>query len=217
MSRTTVALVSSVLSVLVTSTLLRGQASPPPKRFPQLTLEQLTGQARQLGDEIVKISSVGLAGPYNPMLRSPVMGERLFRLLDYLRFNTSVPRRLNEFAILIQARLWTSQVEWYAHHPLALKAGLAESVAADLKAGRRPANMQKDEAVVYDLCMELSTQHQVSDATFARAREVFTDQQIVDLIAVSGTYVTVAMLLNAAQEPAPGGVVAIEPLKEKQN
>ena len=212
MSRTLVAILSSLIAASATTALLTGQATPPAKRFPQLTLDQLNGQARQLGDEIVKISSVGLAGPYNPMLRSPLMGERLFRLLDYLRFNTSVPRRLNEFAILIQARLWTSQVEWYAHHPLALKAGLAASVAADLKAGRRPANMQPDEAVVYDLCMELSTTHAVSDATFARAREILTDQQIVDLIAVSGTYVTIAMLLNAAQEPAPGGIV-IEPLR----
>ncbi|MBM3769949.1 MAG: carboxymuconolactone decarboxylase family protein [Acidimicrobiia bacterium] len=212
MSRPFVALLSSVLSIVLTGALLRGQATTP-KRFPQLTLDQLNGQARQLGDEIMRISSVGLAGPYNSMLRSPVMGDRLFRLLDYLRFNTSVPRRLNEFAILIQARLWTSQIEWYAHHPLALKAGLSEAVAADLKAGRRPANMQRDEAVVYDFCMELSTKHQVSDATFARAKDVFTDQQIVDLIAVSGTYVTVAMLLNAAQEPAPGGVIAIEPLR----
>lgn len=211
MSKTLVAILSSAVSITLTAALVSGQAPPPPKRFPQLTLDQLNGQARQLGEEIVKISSVGLAGPYNPMLRSPLMGDRLFRLLDYLRFNTSVPRRLNEFAILIQARLWTSQVEWYAHHPLALKAGLSPSVAAELKAGRRPATMQPDEAVVYDLCMELSTTHQVSDATFARARAVFSDQQIVDLIAVSGTYVTVAMLLNAAQEPAPGGI-AIEPL-----
>lgn len=212
MSKTLVAMVSSVLSIGLTTAWLQGQAPSPAKRFPQLTLGELNGPSRELGEEIVKISSVGLAGPYNPMLRSPVMGDRLFRLLDYLRFNTSLSRRLNEFAILIQARLWTSQVEWYAHHPLALKAGLAESVAADLKAGRRPANMQKDEAVVYDFCMELSTKHEVSDATFARARDVFTDQQIVDLIAVSGTYVTVAMLLNAAQEPAPGGI-AIEPLR----
>lgn len=212
MSRTVVAILSSVLSIALTTAFLHGQAPPRPKRFPQLTLDQLSGQARPLGEEIMKISSVGLAGPYNPMLRSPLMGDRLFRLLDYLRFNTTVPRRLNEFAILIQARLWTSQVEWYAHHPLALKAGLAASVAADLKAGRRPANMQADEAVVYDFCMELSTKHEVSDATFARARELFSDQQIVDLIAVSGTYVTVAMLLNAAQEPAPGGIV-IEPLR----
>lgn len=212
MSKFLVALLSSTLSIMLTTMIVRGQAPQPAKRFPQVTLEQLDGPARQLGEEIMKISSVGLAGPYNPMLRSPPMADRLFRLLDYLRFNTSVPRRLNEFAILIQGRLWTSQVEWYAHYPLALKAGLAESVAADLKAGRRPAHMQADEAVVYDLCMELATTHQVSDATFARARQVFTDQQIVDLIAVSGTYVTIAMLLNAAQEPAPGGI-AIEPLR----
>src|SRR5216683_1925272 len=156
------------------------------KRFPQLTIDQLNDQQRVLAEEIMKVSSVGLGGPYNPMMRSPVMGERLFRLLDYLRFKTSVPRRLNEFAILIQARLWTSQVEWYAHYPLAIKAGLSEAVAADLRLGRRPRAMAADETVVYDFCMELSNQHAVSDATFARARAIFTDQQIVDLITVSG-------------------------------
>jgi 4-carboxymuconolactone decarboxylase len=182
------------------------------KRFPQLTVEQLSEQQRPLAEEILKVSSVGLGGPYNPLLRSPVLGDRLFKLLDYLRFNTSLDRRLNEFAILIQARLWTSQVEWYAHHPLALKAGLAESVAADLKAGRRPAAMQADEAVVYDFCMELSTNHRISDATWTRAKATFTEQQIVDLIAVSGTYVTVAMLLNAAAEPAPGATQPLAPL-----
>ena len=73
--------------------------------------------------------------------------------------------------------------------------------------------MERDEAVVYDFCMELSTGHAVSDATFVRAREVMTDQQIVDLIAVSGTYVTVAMMLNAAQEPAPGGQTPLAPIR----
>ena len=175
------------------------------KRFPQLTMDQLNGEQRALAEEIMKVSSVGLGGPYNPMMRSPVMGERLFRLLDYLRFKTSVPRRLNEFAILIQARLWTSQVEWYAHYPLAIKAGLSEGVAADLKDGKHPAGMKPDEAVVYDFCTELSTNHAVSDATFNRAKETLGEQQLVDLIALSGTYVTVAMLLNAAQEPVPPG------------
>jgi 4-carboxymuconolactone decarboxylase len=122
-----------------------------------------------------------------------------------LRFNTTVPRKLNEFAILIQSRLWTSQVEWYAHYPLALKAGLSESVAADLKEGRRPTSMQPDEAVVYDLCMELSTKHVASDATYKRARDLFSEQQVVDLIMVSGTYASVAMLANAAEEGVPPG------------
>lgn len=174
-------------------------------RFPQLTLEQLNDQQRPLGEKIMKISSVGLAGPYNPMLRSPVMAQRMYDLLDYLRWHTSVPTKLNEFAILIQARLWRSQVEWFAHYPLALKAGLSEQVAADLKANRRPEAMQPDEAVVYDFCMELAQRHEVSDETFDRARKLLGDQGVVDLIAVSGTYVAVAMLLSAAEEGVPPG------------
>jgi len=175
------------------------------KRFPQLKVEELNDQQRPFADEILKVSSVGISGPYNMMLRSPVMGQRLFNILDYLRFNTSVPRRLNEFAILIQARLWTSQLEWTAHYPLAIKAGLSEAVANDLKAGKRPSSMQPDEAAVYDMFMELAANHVMSDATFKKAREHFSDQQIVDLIAVSGTYIAVAMLSNTAEDPTPGG------------
>jgi 4-carboxymuconolactone decarboxylase len=181
-------------------------------RFPQLKLEELNEQQRPFANEILKISSLGISGPYNEMLRSPMMGQRLFNLLDYLRFNTTVPRKLNEFAILIQARLWTSQVEWTAHYPLAIKAGLAPAVADDLGEGKRPASMQPDEAAVYDYCMELSTKHEVSDATFKRLREVFIEQQIVDLTSVSGTYITVAMLANAAEESAPGGKTPLKTL-----
>jgi 4-carboxymuconolactone decarboxylase len=182
-------------------------------RFPQLKMEQLNDQQRPFAEEIMKISSIGISGPYNSMLRSPVMGQRLFNLLDYVRFNTSVPRKLNEFAILIQARLWTSQVEWYAHYPLAIKAGLPEAVAADLKEGKRPASMQTDEAAVYDFCMELSTKHEVTDATFKRTRELFSEQQVIDLIAVSGTYITAAMMANTAEEQVPAGKTpALQPL-----
>jgi 4-carboxymuconolactone decarboxylase len=174
-------------------------------RFPLLKVEQLNDQQRPLADAILKVSSIGISGPFNMMLRSPVMGQRLFAMLDYVRFNTSVPRKLNEFAILIQARLWTSQVAWTAHYALALEAGLPQAVADDLKVGKRPASMQPDEAAVYDLCMDLAKDHVVSDATFKKARELFSDQQIVDLIAVSGVYITVAMLSNTAEDATPGG------------
>jgi 4-carboxymuconolactone decarboxylase len=126
-------------------------------------------------------------------------------LLYYLRWNSSVPLRLNEFAILIIGRQWRSQVEWFAHAPLAVKAGLAPEIVADLKAQKRPMNMKPDEAVVYDFVTELSNNHQVSDLTFARARQLLGDQQIVDLTTVAGTYVTVAMLLAMAEEGVPAG------------
>lgn len=188
--------------------------TPENPRFSQLTMDQLSGEQRVLAEQILKVSSVGLSGPYNALLRSPVMGERIFSLLDYLRFNTSVPRRLNEFAILIQARRWTSQVEWKAHYPLALKAGLSQSVADDLKAGKRPTSMKPDESAVYDFCTELAGQSGISDATYQRLRGIFSEQQVVDLVIVSGTYDTLAMLLNAAAETgvAPGQAPPLQPL-----
>ena len=119
-------------------------------RFPPLAMDQLNEQQRPLGEEIMKVSRVGLGGPYNPMLRSPVLGQRMFDLLRYLRWDTSLPLRLNEFAILIVGRQWRSQVEWFAHAPLAEKAGLSPAIIAELKANRRPAKMAPDEAAVYD-------------------------------------------------------------------
>jgi 4-carboxymuconolactone decarboxylase len=181
-------------------------------RFPQLTMEQLNDQQRPLAEQIMKVSSVGIGGPYNAMLRSPTFGQKMFDLLYYLRWQTSVPLRLNEFAILITGRLWRSQVEWLAHAPLAIKAGLSPQIVADLKANKRPDNMQPDEAAVYDFVMELSTKHQVSDETFDRAKRLLGEQQVVDLTAVTGTYVTVAMVLAMAEQGVPTGKEA--PFKE---
>ena len=170
-------------------------AAPDHGRFTQLMMQDLTLQQRKAAGLAAPMASSGLRDPYNTMLRSPQMAERLLPLEDYLRSKTSLPHRLNEFAILIQARLWTSQTEWRSHYPLAIKAGLPEEVAADLRLGRRPGGMRPDEAAVYDVCMELSTRHELSDATFAQAKAVLSDRQIVDLVAVSGTYVTFAMIL----------------------
>ena len=172
-------------------------------RFPQLTMDQLDEAQRPLGEQIMKVSSTGIGGPYNPMLRSPVLGQRLFDLFHYLRWETSVPTRLNEFAILIIGRQWRSQVEWFAHAPIAAKAGLSPDIIAELKASKRPSNMAEDEALVYDFVTELSTTKMVSDKTFARAKKVFNDQQIVDLTAVAGNYVMVAMILAMAEQTVP--------------
>jgi 4-carboxymuconolactone decarboxylase len=183
-------------------------AQPAPgkqRRFPQVTLDQLDDNQKPLGEQIMKVSSIGIAGPYNPLLRSPVLGQRLFDLFHYLRWETSVPIRLNEFAILIIGRQWRSQVEWHAHAPLAAKAGLSPDIIAELKAGKRPSNMAEDEAVVYDFVTELTTTKRVSDATFAQAKKVFNDQQIVDLTAVAGNYIMVAMMLAMAEETVPAG------------
>jgi 4-carboxymuconolactone decarboxylase len=175
------------------------------RRFPQLTQDQLDAGQKPLADQVMKVSSVGIGGPYNLLLRSPVLGQRLFDLFDYLRWKTSVETRLNEFAILIIGRQWRSQVEWFAHAPIATKAGLSADIIAELKANKRPSKMAEDEAVVYDFVTELMATHKVSDETFARARKLFSDQQIVDLTAVAGNYVMVAMILAMAEQTVPEG------------
>jgi len=185
------------------ATMFAGPATGKEPRFPQLTMDQLSDAQKPLAEQIMKVSSVGLGGPYNPLIRSPVLGQRMFDVWHYLRWETSVPTKLNEFAIIIIGRQWLSQVEWFAHAPLAAKAGLNPDIIAELKAGNRPSKMAEDEVVVYDFVTELTTTHKVSDETFARARKVFNDQQIVDLTAVAGTYVMTAMILAMAEETVP--------------
>jgi len=140
------------------------------------------------------------------------MARRCFELLDYLRFKTSVNKRLNELAILIQARLSNAQYEWWAHEPIARRAGLSDAVMADLRACRRPAQMQDDERLVFDFCIQLSLNHRVPDALWQEVVERMGEQAAVDLTVLSGTYAMVSMLLNATQVGIPNG--GPEPLQE---
>jgi 4-carboxymuconolactone decarboxylase len=172
-------------------------------RFPQLTVDQLSDQQRPVAEQILKVSSVGIGGPYNPILRSPVYAQRMVDLLDYLRWHTSMPIPLNEMAILIVARQWRSQVEWFSHSAIARKAGLPESIITDLKASKRPASMSAEQEAVYDFVTELTTKRAVSDDVYDRAKKLLGEQQVVDLTGVVGTYVGVAMMLAMAEQGVP--------------
>jgi 4-carboxymuconolactone decarboxylase len=139
------------------------------------------------------------------LLRSPTLAARYLGMTDYLRFETSLPHRLNELAILIEARLWDAQYEWWAHYPIALKAGVPKEVADEIKEGRRPTTMKPDEEVVYDVCIELLRDRHLSDATFRRAKDMLGEQQVVDLVAVAGFYVMVSSVIIAGEVGIPNG------------
>jgi 4-carboxymuconolactone decarboxylase len=181
------------------------------ERFEQIRYEDLAPEVQPLADDILKISSAALGGPYNALLRSPEMARRCFDHLDYLRFKTSVSKRLNEFAILIQARIANAQYEWWAHAPIAQRAGLSIEVIEQLRQCNKPQGMQTDEALIYDYCVQLTLNHRVSDALWKRAIAEMGEQAVVDLTVVSGTYVMVSMLLNATQVEIPNG--GAEPLE----
>lgn len=152
------------------------------------------------------------AGPNIVLLRSPDLMSRTQKVGEYLRYSSALPARLNEFAIIITARQWDAQVEWLAHHPLALKAGLDPAVAEDLAQGKRPAGMKDDEAIVYQFCMELHETKKVSDSSFKAVADLFGERGVVDLIALTGYYTMLAMVLNVAQQPLAGGVTPPLPM-----
>ena len=144
-------------------------------------------------------------GPSALLLRSPELMSRTQKVGEYLRFNSSLPRRLNEFAILITARQWNAQLEWFVHQPLAVKAGLAPAVAADLAQGKRPTGMTDDEEIVYQFCKEVHETKTVSDPIFKAAVDKFGERGVIDLIGLTGYYTMLAMVLNVAKQPLPNG------------
>jgi 4-carboxymuconolactone decarboxylase len=174
-------------------------------RFHDLSPDQMSPQQSRVAEAIKAGPRGGIRGPFAVLLRSPELADRVQRLGEHLRFNSSLPPRLNEFAIIINARFWESKYEWFAHRPLAVKAGLAESIADAVARGDRPKDMKEDEALVYDFCTTLHRRHFVDDSLFARAKAGLGEQGVVDLIGVSGYYTLVSMVLNVAEIPLPAG------------
>jgi 4-carboxymuconolactone decarboxylase len=183
-------------------------------RFRPLTYAELTPEQKKLADDVLAGERGSLNGPYNVFLRSPEMGDLAQKFGAYVRFHSTVPKKLNEFAIIISARFWNAQYEWLAHRKYAAAAGLSPEIIEAVANGKRPASMQPDEEAVYDFCTELLDTRQVSDKTFETAKKQLGEQGIVDLIAVSGYYALVSMTLNVDRYPLPAGAKPeLKPLK----
>ena len=177
------------------------------QRFKPLTAEQLTPEQQRALDGLrttPRQLSRGL-GPFNALLRSPELLNRVQRVGAYIRFQSSIPQRLNELAILITARHWTAQYEWYAHRELAMQAGLALDIIAALAEDKRPERMSDDETVLYEFCTELLKTGQVSDTHFDAVRDRFGESGVVDLVGALGYYSLIALVLNVDRCPVPPG------------
>ena len=183
-------------------------------RFKPLAYDQMTPAQKTMIDHLLSGPRGGADGPFNILLRSPEMGDLAQQFGASTRFSTSVPRKLNELAIILVGRHWTSQFEWQAHHRAALQAGLSPAVADAIAEGRRPQGMQKDEEIVYNFFTELLNTKQMSDATFNATKAALGERGVVDLIGVMGWYHTVSMLLNVDRYPLPeGSQPELKPLK----
>lgn len=185
----------------------------PPDRMPPLERANMTDAQKIASDALTAGPRGGVKGPFIPLLRSPELMDRLQKVGEYLRFNSSLEPRINEFLMCVVSREWTQQFEWAVHVPLALKAGVRQETLDSLSEGRRPAGMAEDEAIAHALCEELVRTKGVSDATYKRAVDKFGEAGIIDMFGLIGYFTTVSMVMNVAHTPPPedAAVTALRP------
>lgn len=187
-------------ALLLASALMAQQPQPPTSRFPQLKLEDTaSGPQRALAERMLNETRVGLGGPWNIMLRSPNVGQAMVDLYHYFRWDSSLSNRLVEFCILVTSREVQAPYEWFIHYPLALKEGASEASLAQVRAGKRPAQVKEDEAAAYDFATELLRDKIVSEPTYQKAKAVLGEKGVVDVAALVGTYSAIGGMLNVAE------------------
>ena len=205
------------LVVLFTLTSPGASRAGEPTRFTPLKPDELTPAQKEWADAIsVPPRNAKFTNPpYRAYIRNPELAPRLSAMSDYLRWNSSLPARLSELAILITARQWTAQYEWFAHYPLALKGGLDPKVADAIAAGTRPDTMKDDEAALYDLATALYRDKKVSDPVYKAALEKFGERGIMDIVGIIVYYDLVSMTLITMQAEAPNDSVKPLPVLTK--
>jgi 4-carboxymuconolactone decarboxylase len=180
----------------------------PPPRLPILSEDALTTDQRRLLESIrsgPRGAGTGIRGPFAMFLHAPAFGDLAQRLGGHCRYQTSVPPRLSEFAILMTAKLWRAQYEWFAHVPQAERAGVAKETIRDLHRGRMPRSAPKDERAIYDFIQELYKKRRVSDRNFKRVHALLGDAGIVEFVGILGYYVLISMILNVFRLSPPDG------------
>jgi len=188
------------LAVLLASAASAAHAA---ERLPTIPPAQYTAEQKQAAADFEAARKVPVFGPFEPLMHSPEVMSQARAMGDYLRYKSAIGNTLSELAILVTAREWTQDYEWFVHYPIALKAGIRQEITDAIAEGRRPAAMNPDEETVYDYSMELLKNKQVSNATFERAKSRFGTRGVVDLTGIVGYYTFLGMQLNAAQYPAP--------------
>jgi 4-carboxymuconolactone decarboxylase len=187
-----------------------------PPRVAILSEDELAPGQRALLDSIrsgPRGGSTGIRGPFAVFLHAPGFGELAQRLGGHCRYNTAVPPRLSEFAILVTAKLWRAQYEWFAHVPQAERAGVKPATIRELHQGRVPKSAARDERAIYDFIHELYATRRVSDKNFNRVKDILGESGTIEFVGILGYYVLISIILNVFRMPLPEG--AALPFVEK--
>jgi len=182
-------------------------------RFPVLQASQMTPRQQEVSDAIAGGPRGGVRGPFLALIHHPDLAERVQQLGEHLRFGTTLSPALTEMAILITARRWNAQYEWFAHERIARNTtDLPDHIIRAIQVGQIPDNMTPEQQAVFDFVMSAQKYGAPSDAAYDEAFKLFGRPGILDLLCTTGYYTMIAMVLNTAKIPLPDG--AAVPLRE---
>lgn len=174
-------------------------------RYRELSPSEMNPAQKRVHDQIVAGKRGRFGGPFQLLIRAPEICGLASQLGEHLRWGTTLPDRLSELAIITTARFWRAQYEWFAHAPLAQKAGVPASAVEAIRTGGTPSFTAPDEALVYRLCSEIFRTQRLSDASFAEAITALGEQGLVEVIGIIGYYTLIGNTLNVFQVGLPEG------------
>jgi 4-carboxymuconolactone decarboxylase len=174
-------------------------------RYRDITAAEMNPAQKRVHDLIIAGRRGRFGGPFQLLIRAPEICEHASQLGEHLRWGTSLPDRLSELAIITTARFWRAQYEWYAHAPLAEKAGVPAAAIEMIRTGGTPVFTEQDEALIYRVCNEMFRTQRLSDASFSEAVEAFGENGLVEVIAIIGYYTLIGNTLNVFQVGLPAG------------
>jgi 4-carboxymuconolactone decarboxylase len=174
-------------------------------RYREISPAEMNAAQKEVHDEIVAGRRGRFGGPFEILIRAPEVRRHLQRLGEYLRWGSSLPPAVSKLAICLTARHLRVNLEWHAHAPLAIEAGVPAAAIEAIRTGAKPSFTASDQALVYRIVSELIDTKRLADATFAEAISRFGEQGVVELGAIVGYYTAIGNALNAFQVPMPGG------------
>jgi len=175
------------------------------------TVDEFTPAQKKVYDDVVSGPRGRMVGPLRAIIHSPELAARWSQVGTFLRFNTSLPPKLNELAVIVTGRFWNSQLEFQIHAEAARVAGLAPATIEAIRVGQAPLLADDAEIEVYEYTRLLLQTGNVTDALHAAVTKRWGEQGCVELTAVIGYYTMVSFTLNAHEIPVLDG--AEPPLK----
>jgi 4-carboxymuconolactone decarboxylase len=172
-------------------------------RYPDLALDQMDADQRRVHDAIVSGPRGSIGGPFPALLRSPAFCDRVQDLGRVVRFESSLPGAVRELTILVAARHWTAQYEWYAHSRLAVGEGIDQSVVDAVRDGVETPFADPVLQVTREVASSLLTTGRVPDDLHTRATSLLGERGVIEVVATVGYYCLVSMVLNTAEVPLP--------------